>query len=388
MKLIPFLFLFSFHLNAAAPVSVQGDWVINTHRENRFEMVAQERTHPLLVGDILYYATSQGEVVALQRQGGYPAWKTSVAGSVNGALAYGRSKLYVGDNVGRLTALNTRDGSVAWTIKITSEWLSPAVIQRDKVCASTSAEEIYCFSEKDGHEIWHYAHRGDEKLTVRGSATPSIYGDMILQGFADGHIAALSLENGSVLWTKKLRTRSRFYDVDMPAYVDDKGVLVATFDGNLYALDRTNGSTQWIFAVGSHSGFLVEGDRFYFAGLNGFFYAMDRSTGSPLWKTSIESGVGLTPVRAGDLIIFATTGDPLYALNDKTGEVVWTRRLGAGTYSAPASNPTEGSFYVLSNYGNLFSFQVVPKPLCLETHDFVPLLSAFWPHSPGSQCHL
>lgn len=387
MNKLIFLLFFS-PLASAAPISVFGDWVIDTHLNSRFEVISQERTRPIIVGEILYYANNQGSVVALQRSGGYPIWNTKMPAPVSGALAYGRSKLYVGDTSGNFTAFNTRDGSRAWSIKIQSEWLSPPTILRDKVCASTSAEEIYCFSERDGHELWHYSHRGDEKLTVRGTASPSIYGDTLYQGFSDGFITALSLDNGSVLWTKKLRTRARFYDVDMQAHVDERGVLVAAFDGTLYSLDRTNGTTQWTFAVGSHSGFLVEGDTFYFSGLNAFFYAMDRNSGTPIWKTPIESGAGLTPVRAGGLIVVATTGDPLYALNSSTGEIVWTKRLGAGTYSGAVSSPVEGQFYVLSNYGNLFSFQIASAIPCRETHDFVSLISAFWPHTPSTQCHL
>ena len=363
-------------------------WTLDTHSENPFELVSQERTRPMIEGDILFYANNKGDVVAIHRALGFVLWKVNVGSSVNGSLKYGRSKLYVGDSSGYLTALHSRDGSVAWKIKIQSEWLSPVAVQRDKVCASTSAEELYCLNERDGKELWHYSHRGDEKMTIRGTGSPTIYGDVIYQGFADGHLSALSLETGSVIWTKKLKTRSRFYDIDMPLFVDDKGVLVGTFDGNLYYLDRNDGSTIWMFAVGSASGFLVEAERIYFSGLNGFFYAMDRTSGSPIWKTAFDSGVGLTPARVGDLIVFSTTKDPIYAVKDSTGEVVWTKSLGSGTFSGVVSNPVEGSFYVLSNYGNLFAFEVIKPPLCVKHTDIIQSPSAFWPHTPEIACRV
>src|SRR3989338_2299052 len=301
-------------LTVAAPIfaalPVIELWALSTRPEGHFEAISQERNQPILVGDVLYYANNHGDVVALQRTQGYALWRQKMAGPVVGALAFGRSKLFVGDLKGNLTSLNSYDGSVSWTFKIESEWLSPPTVIRDKVCASTSAEEVYCLKEKDGAELWHYTHRGDEKMTIRGSASPTVFGDTVFQGFADGYLSALQLSDGKVLWTKKLRTRARFYDVDMPVYVDEKGVLVATFDGNLYLLDRTTGAIQWSFAVGSYGGFLVEADRFYFSGLNGFVYAIDRATGTPIWKTGIESGVGLTPARVGQHIVVATTADP------------------------------------------------------------------------------
>ncbi len=386
MSVIPLFLLLSTFAAAAGWVPMINSWTLSTHEERKFEIISQESTRPLVVGDLLYIANSQGLVRALKRAEGIPVWETRVKFGVSGALSYGRSKLFVGDTGGFLTALNARDGVVSWTVKIQSEWLSPPAIQREKVCASTSAEEIYCFSEKDGRELWHYSRRGDEKMVIRGTASPSIYGDVVYQGFADGNLVALSLEDGRVLWTKKLKTRARFYDVDMPVFADGAGVLVAAFDGNLYHLNRDNGSTLWSFAVGSHDSFLVEGDRFYFSGLNGFFYAMDRNSGTPVWKTPIEVGHGLAPVRVKDLILFSTTSDPVYALNVATGEVVWHRRLGAGTFAGLASSPAEGVFYAMSNYGNLFAFEMAKGLLCRETLDAIALPSAFWPHPSGSPC--
>lgn len=369
----------------ATATSVIESWTLPTHTFDKFEMVSQEHNRPIIAGDLLYYATSRGDVVAIQRSVGFVLWRTQVGAPVSGALSYGRSKLFVGNTAGKLTAINAHDGSVSWTKQIPAEWLSPPSVLRDKVCASSSAEEIYCFNEKDGKELWHYSHRGDEKMTIRGTSSPTLFGDAVYQGFADGFVAALGQTNGDVLWTKRLRTRTRFYDIDMPLHVDDKGILVSTFDGNTVALDRMNGNIQWSFPVGSYSGFLVEGDRFYFSGLNGYIYFMDRATGTPLWKTALETGVGLSPVRVLSAIVVATTSDPVYLLKDSTGEILWTRNLGAGTYAALTSSPAEGFFYAMSNYGNLFAFEFAANRPC-SVVDQIQLPSAFWPHSPPSSC--
>lgn len=364
-----------------ATLSVVENWVIPTHSESRFEPVSQEHNRPIVVGDLLYYATNQGEVVSLQRAEGYALWKISVGAGIHGSFSYGRSKLFVGDASGKLTAINAHDGSISWSKRIAAEWLSPPTVMRDKVCATSSSEDLYCFSERDGTELWHYSHRGDEKMTIRGNSSPTFFGDAVFVGFADGFVAALSHSDGKVLWAKRLRSRARFYDIDMPIFVDERGVLVATFDGNLYSLDRLNGEIQWNFPVGSHGGFLVEADRVFFSGLNGFVYALNRRAGTPIWKAGIESGIGLTPSRVGDHIVVATTADPMVLIKSESGEIVWTRSLGAGTYAAVGTSPSENLVYVLSNYGNLRSLLLAGQTTCRRPFDSVALPSVFWPHA-------
>jgi outer membrane protein assembly factor BamB len=220
----------------------------------------------------------------------------------------------------------------------------------------TSSEEVYALTDSQGKEVWHFSHRGDEKMTVRGTAGPAPYGNEVYQGFSDGSEVALSLAKGDVLWQKKLRSRDRFYDVDMTAYVDDVAVIAASFDGRLMSLNRMTGDTRWILAVGSYGGFVVEENRVYFAGLDNKFYAVDRENGHILWSTPFDGGVALTPARVGDALVFSTSSDPVYIVDRKTGEILARTVLGTGSLAGAAA--VDDWFYCLSNYGNLYSFQL------------------------------
>ena len=344
------------NLTGEARVGVVSQWLQTPPGKRDFE-ITQERSRPVLVGDILYAANLSGEVYAIHRTGGYRLWERKFETGIEGALTYGRSKLVVGDLNGNLIALNARDGSDSWRFKISAEWLSPPAISKDRVYAATSNDELYALTEAQGKEIWHYSHRGDEKMTVRGTGGPVVFGSEVYQGFSNGDIVSLSANNGKVLWVKKLRSKERFYDVDMTPVVDEKSVIVGTFDGKLYDLDRLSGSVNWIFPTGSYGGGLIEDNRFYFSGLDGYFYCLDRMHGHLIWKTAFKQGVGLTPARAGEHLVISTSGDPVYVLNPKNGEILWTGNLGTGTLTS-AVGTADGWFYVLSNYGNLYSFEI------------------------------
>jgi len=317
----------------------------------------QQRTQPVVVGDLLFTADIAGNVTAYHRVFGYVLWKTKVEGGVDGALSYGRSKLFVGDLKGNLYALNSRDGSESWRFKIQSEWLAPPAIYRDKVVAMTSNDEVYALSESKGSEIWHYSHRGDEKMTVRGTAAPTIYGDQVVTGFSDGNLAALRLKDGKENWVKRLKTRERFYDVDTTPVVDDGGVIAASFDGKAYSLDLFSGSIQWTFPAGAYSSPLVVENRVYLGGLDGYVYALDRRSSAVIWKSERFEGVALAPTQVGDFLVVTTSSDPVFILDMKTGKTLMKEYLGAGTLT-PATGAADGWFYCFSNYNNLTAFRI------------------------------
>ncbi len=345
--------------STALPVSVLSSWVMPLRSEPRFDLLPFERSKPILLGEILYAADQEGRVLAVHRSMAFVLWKTKVPASVSGAFAYGRSKLIVGDRQGNLTALNARDGSSAWTFKTQAEWLSPAAVMPNRVIALNSAGDLYALDENNGTEKWHYNRRGDEKMTVWGSGGPAVFGKTeVFQGFSDGYLVALQADTGKVIWEKRLRTRDRFYDIDMTPYVDEKRVIAASYDGRLYSLDRVSGDTQWVFPVGSYAGFLVEGDRLYFSGVNRQFYCLDLNSGQPVWTLAYEGGIGATPTMVNGSLVIPTSSDPIYVLDPKTGKVQAQVSLGAGALSAVVSLPDERSFYALSNYANLYSFEL------------------------------
>ena len=94
-----------------------------------------------------------------------------------------------------------------------------------------------------------------------------------------------------------------------------------------------------------------------------------------IWKTPFEGGVGLTPAKLGEYLVITTSNDPFYVIRAKDGKIVTRLTLGSGTLGS-ALTATEGWFYVLSNFGNLFSFQLVKSPIKLFSSQVVERESA------------
>ncbi|MCB0416149.1 MAG: PQQ-binding-like beta-propeller repeat protein [Bdellovibrionales bacterium] len=381
LSILAFLFLLVPAANAE--LTAFNRWVNLKPTTYRFEHRPSERSHPVIVGDILYYATLNGDIFALHRIQGNVLWHRNIGAPIDGAFSYGRSKLFVGDTRGNLYALEARNGDVVWQKKVSSQWLTPPVQVGSRLFAMTSAHELYAYSERKGEELWQYARHGDEKMTIRGTATPVVFGSEIYQGFADGYMVALSMETGKLRWEKKLRQRARFYDVDTTPYVDAEKLITGTYDGSLYSLDRQTGDIQWRLPVGSYGGVLVENNRLFFSGLDKNVYSVDAVSGKVLWKTPFNKGVGMAPslVRGG--LVVPTSADPLYVLDPETGKILWTERLGTGTTS-PASVHQDGWFYCLSNYGQLYAFEMVERPHRDKAWGTLKTLSAIYRENGGT----
>ena len=60
----------------------------------------------------------------------------------------------------------------------------------------------------------------------------------------------------------------------------------------------------------------------------------------------------------------------------QTGEILWRGRLGAGTLAAAATSGADLWFYCMSNYGNLFSFEVLSQVVQRKGPDALALPTA------------
>ncbi len=366
-----FLLLFFSTLSLASDFSLINEWTIRTRLEHNFELRPQEKTTPLIVGDIIYFGNLNGEVYAVERKKGYILWQKKLDGSIEGALSYGKSRIIVGDSQGNLSNLAARNGELKWQFKAQGEWLSKPLIHGNMVFVLTSNEELFALELNTGKEIWRFASSGDEKMTIRGVASPVIFGHTLYQGFANGHIFAFDSANGKEIWSKNLRTRMHFYDIDSSPYVNNEYILVSTYDGRTYGLKRLTPDIEWVFPVGSYGDFLVENDIVYFSGLDGFFYSLNVNTGSVIWKIEYEKGIGLTPVRIGRYIAFTTSNDPFYIIEPKTGQIITKKYLGVGTL---ANVVTDNNWlYLFSNYGNLYAFRIMDRPFLAFTDLLFPV---------------
>ncbi len=150
--------------------------------------------------------------------------------------------------------------------------------------------------------------------------TPLVIDDTVYLAGYSGDVYALSLDDGSVLWS---------FDADGAIIAglaaSESAVYAATDKGILYALDPQNGQpkvTPFDAAGGIWGTPLLVEDVIYVASVNGKLYALDAETLDPIWDAPFEAGRGLIsdPVLAEGIVLVGGIGRTLHAVDAETGE--------------------------------------------------------------------
>ena len=186
--------------------------------------------------------------------------------------------------------------------------------------------------------------------------TPPVIGDTVYLGGFSGDVYALSLDDGSVLWS---------FDADGPIIAGlaagETAIYVATDNGILYALDRQTGQPQVTpFDAGAGiwgTPLLVEG-VIYVASVNGKLYALDAETLDTIWDAPFEAGRGLIsdPVLADGTILVGGFDRTLHAVDAASGEKRWSFKADNWFWGKPLV--LDGTVYAPNLDGNLYALSL------------------------------
>ncbi len=117
------------------------------------------------------------------------------------------------------------------------------------------------------------AHRWSRRLGGSIYASAAVWQEKVYVGTTDGTFYALSARDGRVLWQRDLGGKI----LGSPT-VTGLRVYVATTERRTFVLDARTGETDWIFADGNYSPFVLAGSRGFLVG-KGRVYAVENACG-------------------------------------------------------------------------------------------------------------
>ncbi len=170
--------------------------------------------------------------------------------------------------------------------------------------------------------------------------SPVLSDDTVYIASVNGTLTALDRTDGTVRWTASVGSGQRGTPV-----VHGDSVLVTTGDrGTLVSLSAADGSQEWSYALGGDlptygAPTVVDGVAYLAVGVGevGAVHAVDADTGEGLWRTEIGGGIFFGPAVAEGLAVAASTDErTVTALDTATGEVVWTHEGDHVSLSLPA----------------------------------------------------
>ncbi|HEV2287221.1 MAG TPA: outer membrane protein assembly factor BamB [Steroidobacteraceae bacterium] len=318
-------------------------------------------------GDRVYAAGHKGDVTALELASGKSVWRVRLKAPLSGGTAAGAGLVLIGTSDGRLFALDAGNGATRWWVRVSGEVLAPAAISEHLIALRTVDGKLHALSPADGHELW-VQQQQVPRLSLRGTARPVIAGDLVLCGFDNGRVLAVSAADGAVQWEANIapphgRTElERMDDIDTAVRVAGQDVYTVGFQGKVAMLALDTGQVWWSHDASSYRSLTLDDDTLYMATADGEIAALRTRTGAELWRQKALLHRGLTEPAVMDeanALVAADYQGYVHFLDKATGALA--ARVSSGKVRVSTTPLVVGDLVlVVNDRGQISAFRVTP----------------------------
>jgi len=362
-------------------------------------------TSPAVVDGVVYIASHDGHVYAIDQETGAEKWKFKSRMPIASSPAVEGGTLYFVSSTGALAALDVATGTPKWVLPteyerkfeaknlhgyqpaaqtIPDAWdlftSSPAVVG-GKVYFGSGDGGVYAVDAVTGVLQWKFA-TGDVV-----HASPAVAGGVVYIGSWDSRLYAIDAETGQQRWVFQAGLDPAIHNQEgfqgSPAVVDGV-VYVGCRDAHVYAIDAATGRKKWDYPTSKSwvIGTPAVRDGVVYVGTSDSarFMALDAKTGRLLFNFDAKAYMFSSAALAGDLAYVGDHNGRLYAVSTKTGKAVWEFQVEAsrtdpmnvleedGSLRAEAFAPVFGdfqdmyvAFYKLISIGAIVSSPAVDR---------------------------
>ena len=311
----------------------------------------------------VFAAGHDGEVRAYGLTTGRTVWKTNTRVKIAGGPGAGEGLVVVGATYGDVVALDANTGGLRWKTRINSEILSAPVIGGGVVLVRAVDGRLVALSATNGRQVWA-AEQNVPRLSLRGSATPAIAGELAVCGFDNGRMMAIGLRDGQTAWDVALAPPSgrseleRLIDIDSAISVVGEDLYAVSFQGKVARIAKDTGQVWWSRDLSSYRGLATDEDGVYVSTADGQIVKIGRRTGVELWRTDRLKNRRLSaPAVINGQVAVADYKGYVHFFDANTGAP--TARIKSG--GASVSNPpvVAGGFVLFMNdKGHVTAFRV------------------------------
>jgi outer membrane protein assembly factor BamB len=321
------------------------------------------RLTPVIVDQTIFVADYDGKVAAINIHNGETIWKRNTRMNLTSGIGAQSGKLFIATENGKVIALRQKDGKRLWKTSVGSEILATPTAVQGIVLAKSMDGSLTALSQQDGRQLWRY-RQDVPSLILHIASQPKVSGNYVVAGFANGKLVGLDLHKGIPLWTQTITTPKgstaleQMTDIDVSPVIKNDVIYIATYQGNIAALDLYSGKFLWKHKMSSHSGICADHHQIYLSDEKSYVWAFDQNTGAVKWRqTQLENRTITAPALYGQYVVVADAKGYLHWLSKQTGEFVARNRLdGSEIFTPPVAK--NGILYVYTRRGYLYAFKV------------------------------
>jgi outer membrane protein assembly factor BamB len=244
---------------------------------------------PVVVGDAVYAAGSNGTIAKVDGKTGQKLWSTKLHMDLTSGVGSDGNYTAVGAEKGGVAVVDA-NGKLLWQTTVPGEIVSPPLVGNGYVVVRTIDGQINAFNASTGELRWQYRNRA-VPLNLRVSAGMAFAGDAaVLAGFPGGSLSAINLKTGDDYWQapvsfpKGVTEVERINDVTGAPTLVGAEACAVTFQGRISCFDANSGQPVWEQPFSGVSGLAADRTAVVAPDDWSVLQAFDATTGKPLWK--------------------------------------------------------------------------------------------------------
>lgn len=318
----------------------------------RFQTAGPIKSAPVVAGGIVFAASMDKFVYALDASEGSLRWKFQADSELEAAPLWDDGRVFIGSNNGAFYALNAASGELLWQFKAGGQIAGGA-----NVSVTSSGQKLIVFGSYDNVLYALDAQTG--KLVLQHEAgsyingSPAIAGQTAVFGSCDGFVHCVPLDGEQQ--PKSIDAGS--YVAASPA-VFGTVMYVGSYEGVFTAADINTGDVQWRHSSQKDDAFFSSAavnDAFVVVGCRDHrLYCFNRADGNLAWTFEAAGDFDSSPVICGDKVIVGNNDGRLYIVDLPSGRETFSYTLGSPVVSSPAI--AQSSLFIGCDNGLLFAF--------------------------------
>lgn len=266
-------------------------------------------------------------------------WQKNLNRKIIGGVGQGAGLVLVNGSEGNVYAIDAQTGQALWQSNVRSQVSSRPDAASGMVVVHTDNGHLLALDAKTGKENWALK-LALPALTLHGTSSPVIVGDVVLVGQPNGRVAIADLSTGELLAERtvaKPHGRSelqRLVDIQADLLLEPNLLYAVSFQGKAAAIEAKSGRTLWQRELSSYRNMAKDYQAIYIADTSGVVWALNKSNGTTLWQQKALLNRQLSaPAVYGKHVLVADNTGMLFVLASDDGEVEAKYYLGSSGVS-------------------------------------------------------
>ncbi|MBF97241.1 MAG: Outer membrane protein assembly factor BamB [Alphaproteobacteria bacterium MarineAlpha9_Bin4] len=294
-------------------------------------------SQPIISDNNIFFLDALSNVYAYDLENKKLKWKKSIVikedkgHDIGGGIAADTNFLFIGSPYGEVLCLELKTGAVIWKKNIQTPIRATPTLVENKLIILALDNRTLVFDKTDGNLIWE--HQGIQNSTsIIGQPKVAVDGNLVLTPYSNGDIFALNLTNGTEIWKQSLvnieqsETSNSFSDIDANPVVLKSLIIIASNSGRIFAFNKKNGNQVWVQYLNTTQTPVVNGNSLFVLHNNKEIVNLDLKNGKIRWIAEIEESLKdknnylwLSPVLVNSKLILVGGNKSLIILNPYDG---------------------------------------------------------------------